>query len=120
MKQINQVEGNQVPVPMDIVLNEKTTGSINYLLLGLRFALKSIVKEAVEEVIQEQNYKVQDEDKTLTAKELCARWNICPNTLRSWEIDKKIAPLRLNGRKKIYSMKDVLEAEATGYIKIVA
>jgi len=120
MKQINQIENNQVPVPMDLILNERTAGSINHLLLGLRFAIKSIVKEAVEEVILEQNYKAQDEEKTLTAKELCARWNICPNTLRTWEIDKKIAPLRRNGRKKIYSMKDVLEAEATGYIKIVA
>ena len=119
MKEINQVERNQVPVPMDIVLNEKTTGSINYLLLGLRFALKSIVKEAVEEVILEQNNKAQDEDRTLTARELCARWNIAANTLRLWEIDGKIAPLPLHGRKKIYSMKDVLEAECAGYIKNV-
>ena len=120
MNQINQSEMGQVPVPMDLVLNEKTAGSINYLLLGLRYAMKSIVKEAVEEVILEQSFKGQEEDKTLTAKELCARWNICPNTLRTWEIEHKIAPLRLNGRKKIYSMKDVLAAEATGYIKIVA
>ena len=117
MNQINQNEWDQVPVPMDLILNEKTAGSINYILLGLRYTLKSIVKEAVEEVIQEENYKVQDDDKTLTAKELCARWNICPNTLRSWEIDKRIAPLPLYGRKKIYSMKDVLAAEAQGYIK---
>ena len=120
MSQIEQNETDQVLVPMDLILNEKTAGSINYLLLGLRYALKSIVKEAVEEVLNEHNYKEPEEDKTLTAKELCARWNICPNTLRSWEIDKRIAPLPLNGRKKIYSMKDVLAAEAQGYIKIVS
>ena len=120
MNQMNQTEMDQVPIPMDLILNEKTAGSINYLLLGLRYAMKSIVKEAVKEVINEQNYKAQEEDKTLTAKELCARWNICPNTLRTWEIDKKIAPLPLNGRKKIYSMKDVLAAETQGYIKIVS
>ena len=105
---------------MDFVLNDKTTGSINYLLLGLRYAIKQIVKEAVEEVILEQNYKAIDEERTITAHELCERWNIAPNTLRNWEIEKKIAPLPLNGRKKVYSMKDVLAAEATGYIKRVS
>lgn len=120
MNQINQNERSQVPVPMDPVLDEKTAGSINYLLLGIRYAMKNIVKEAVEEVILEQSYKALEEDKTLTAKELCARWSISPNTLRAWEIDKRIAPLPLNGRKKIYSMKDVLAAEAQGYIKNVA
>lgn len=120
MNQINQTGRNQVPVPMDLILNDKTAGSINYLLLGLRYTIKNIVKEAVEEVILEQNYKALDEDRTLTAKELCERWNISPNTLRSWEIDKKIAPLPLNGRKKIYSMKDVLAAESAGYIKHIS
>ena len=73
----------------------------------------------MEEVILEQNYKALDEERTLTAKELCDRWSISPNTLRLWEIDKRIAPLPLNGRKKIYSMKDVLAAESAGYIKNV-
>lgn len=119
MNQISKNERSQVPVPMNY-LNEKTAGSINYLILTLRYAMKSMVKEAVEEVILEQNYKMVDENRTLTAKELCERWNIAPNTLRSWEIDKRIAPLPLNGRKKIYSMKDVLAAEATGYIKKIS
>ena len=117
MNQINENEGNPVPVPMDYVFSDKMEGSINYLLLGLRFAIKKIVKEAVEEVILEQNFKAVDEERTITAKELCDRWNISPNTLRTWEIDKRISPLPLNGRKKIYSMKDVLAAESAGYIK---
>lgn len=120
MNQINQNERDQVPVPMDLILNEKTAGSINYLLLGLRYAIKSIVKEAVEEVINEQNYKALDEDRTITAKELCERWSIAPNTLRNWEIEKRITPLPLRGRKKIYSMKDVLAAESSGYIKHIS
>ena len=66
MNQINQNERSQVPVPMDPVLNEKTAGSINYLLLGIRYAMKNIVKEAVEEVILEQSYKTLEENKTLT------------------------------------------------------
>lgn len=102
---------------MDFVLNDKAAGSINYLLMGLRYAMKSIVREAVEEVLDEREFKALDEDRTITAKELCERWNISPNTLRSWEIDKKIAPLPLNGRKKVYSMKDVLAAESAGYIR---
>ena len=116
----NQIQKNQAMVPSGLVLNDKTAGSINYLLLGLRYALKSIVREAVEEVLDEREIKMLDEDRTLTARELCERWNISQNTLRSWEIDKKIAPLPLNGRKKIYSMRDVLAAEATGYIKNVS
>ena len=120
MNDLIKNEGTNVPVPVGFVLNDKTAGSINYLLLGLRYAMKKIVKEAVEEVVLEQNYKTLEENKTLTAKELCARWNISPNTLRNWEIDRKIAPVPLNGRKKIYAMKDVLAAEAEGYIKTVA
>lgn len=104
---------------MDFVLNDKAAGSINYLLMGLRYAMKSIVREAVEEVFDEREFKALDEDRTITAKELCERWNISPNTLRSWEIDKKIAPLPLNGRKKVYSMKDVLAAESAGYIRTI-
>ena len=120
MVQLNQNKENQVLVPMDFVLNEKTAKSINYLLLGLRYAMKALVKEAVEEVLDEREFKALDEDRTITARELCERWSISPNTLRSWEIDGKIAPLPLNGRKKIYSMRDVLAAEATGYIKNVS
>lgn len=117
MKNLNEIKENTVPVTMDHILNEKTAGSINYLLMVIRYAMKIVVKEAVEEVILEQNYKAFEEEKTLTAKELCERWSISPNTLRTWEIDKRIAPLPLKGRKKIYSMKDVLAAESAGYIK---
>ena len=117
MNQINEFENSQVPVPFDLGLNNKTAGSINYLLLGLRAAIKGIVKEAVEEVLLEQDYQAQEDNRVLTARELCERWTISPNTLRNWEIDGKIAPLPLNGRKKIYSMKDILAAESAGYIK---
>ena len=120
MNQLIQNERNQVPVPAGLVLNDKTTGSINYLLLGLRYAMKCVVREAIEEVLDEREIKALDEDRTLNAHELCQRWNISPNTLRSWEIDGKISPLPLNGRKKIYSMRDVLAAEAAGYIKNIS
>lgn len=119
MDQVRIIDSIQAPVPMDLEMNNKVAGSINYLFVALRYMMKSIVREAVEEVLIEQDYKAQDENRTITAKELCERWNIGANTLRNWEIDKKIAPLPLNGRKKVYSMKDVLAAEAAGYIKKV-
>lgn len=120
MNQITQIEKSQAYVPSGFDLNSKASGCLNYLLLALRASIKSIVRETMEEVLLEQGYKAQEDDRTLTAHELCERWSISPNTLRNWEIDKKIAPLPLNGRKKIYSMKDVLAAEAAGYIKNVA
>lgn len=117
MNQITQISNNQLSVPPMFGLNTQTAESIGYLLLAIRFAAKSIVKEAVEEVMEEKGYKAMDEDRTLTAKELCERWDITANTLRNWEIDKKIAPLSIKGRKKIYSMRDVLAVEAAGYVK---
>ena len=115
-----ETEGKPIPVPMDYVLNDKMENSLKYLLQGLRNTMKAIVKEAVEEILLEQNYRALDEDRTLTSKELCQRWNISSNTLRNWEIDKKISPLPLNGRRKLYSMKDIHDAEAAGYIKRIA
>lgn len=120
MNQITRTEQNQTPAPYMLDLNSKTIGSINYLLMGLRYVVKSIVREAVEEVLIEQGHKNLKEDKTLTASQLCERWNISANTLRNWEIDNRIAPLALPGRKKIYSLKDVQAAEAAGYIKNIA
>ena len=55
--------------------------------------------------------------KTLTAKELCQRWNISDNTLRSKENAGIIHPLETGGKKKIYSMKDIKNVEASGFIK---
>ncbi len=116
MNQVNQIESSQVPVPIDFSRNNKAADSLNYLLWGLRYAMKSIVREAVEEVLDEREYRPLEE-KTITASELCERWNISANTLRCREIDEVIAPLPLPGRKKVYSMKDVLAAETMGFIK---
>ncbi len=119
---MNQLVGTnqQITTPYVCGLNDKTVSVINYLLLALRVSVKNIVREAVEEALDERASDIMDDDRTLTARELCERWNISPNTLRNWEIDGKIAPLPLKGRKKIYSMKDVLAAEAEGYIKNIA
>jgi DNA-binding transcriptional MerR regulator len=47
---------------------------------------------------------------------LCKRWNINADTLHNWEKKGKIRKLPLGGRKKMYSLKDVLEAEASGLV----
>ena len=57
------------------------------------------------------------ENQTLTAKELCKRWSISDNTLRNRENEGIIHPLETGGKKKIYSMKDVLNVETSGIYK---
>lgn len=84
---------------------------------GLKYTFKGWVREVVEDVISEKICSVNLEDKRITAKELCQRWNIGKSTLYNWERDGKISSLPLGGRKKVYSMKDVLNAEADGLIK---
>jgi len=69
------------------------------------------VMDAVEEVLNERIHDINPEDKRLNVEELCARWNISKGTLTNWEKEGRIKPLPLGGRKKIYSLKDVLDAE---------
>jgi DNA-binding transcriptional MerR regulator len=47
---------------------------------------------------------------------LCRRWNITADTLHNWEKKGKIAKMPLGGRKKMYSLKDVEEAEVSGIV----
>ena len=86
---------------------------------GLKFVLKGLFKEVVEEVKNETNYQANIEDQRLTSEQLCARWSISKGTLHNWEVDGKIKPLNLGGRRKIYSLKDVIAAECEGLIKNV-
>jgi len=84
---------------------------------GLKITFKGWVKEVVEEVIDEKMVCANLEDKRLNTDELCHRWCISKSTLSNWEQNGIIAPLPLGGRRKIYSMKDVLDAESEGLIK---
>lgn len=84
---------------------------------GLRYFIKGVVKEAVEEELTDKMCNVNLEDKRLNTVELCERWNISKATLIHWEKEGRIAPLPLGGRKKLYSMGDILNAEASGLIK---
>jgi hypothetical protein len=87
---------------------------------GLKCTFKGWVKEVVEEVIDDKMVCANLEDKRLNTDELCQRWCISKSTLSNWEQEGKITPLPLGGRRKIYSMKDVLDAESEGLIKIAS
>ena len=90
----------------------------NGLMTKLRNWFKSIVKEALEEIIEERNYSRISETPLLTTEELCKRWNITPDTLHNWEKKGRITKMPLGGRKKMYSLQDIEEAEASGIVII--
>ena len=94
---------------------------------GFDAYMKKLIEETVKKEVDNRMYslmcKIAEEksveNKTLTAKELCKRWNISDNTLRSRENDGIIHPLETGGKKKIYSMKDILKVETSGVYKMV-
>ena len=86
------------------------------LLEGARYFIKGIVREVFEEIWEEKNYSPITESSLLTTEELCKRLNITADTLYNWEKKGKIARVPLGGRKKMYSLKDVEEAEVSGIV----
>lgn len=94
---------------------------------GFDAYLRKLIEEAVKREVDNRLYSIlckiaeekAVENQTLTAKELCKRWNISDNTLRNRENEGIIHPLETGGKKKIYSMKDVLNVETRGIYKIV-
>lgn len=84
---------------------------------GIVSFVKSIVKQAMEEVIQDKMYENVVFDQKLTTRQLCERWNISDTTLLTWEKKGIISPIQTGGRKKIYSLKDIREVEVNGYVK---
>lgn len=87
------------------------------VLEGMKYTFKGWVKEVVEEVISDKMCNVNLEDKRLNTEELCQRWNISKGTLEKWEKDGRIERLPLGGRKKLFSMADILRAESEGLIR---
>lgn len=90
----------------------------NGVVEGLKYTFKGWVREVVEDVITEKLIQANVENRTLTTAELCKRWDIKPRTLYNYEESGKISPLPIGGRKKIYSMQDVLKVEAEGLVKL--
>ena len=87
----------------------------------MRKLIEEIVVKEVDNRLLNIKRKIAEEkaneNQTLTAKELCNRWNISDNTLRNRENEGIIHPLETGGKKKIYSMKDILNVETTGVYK---
>ena len=95
----------------------------------VNFGIDDLIKKHIEECVKKEckdwlfdvmnkiaEEKAVENTKTLTAKELCQRWNISDNTLRSKENAGIIRPLDTGGKKKIYSMKDIKNVEASGKV----
>ena len=95
------------------------TRYLAYAMEGLKYAFKKVLKETFQEVLSEQGSMKLEEDKILSANELCKRWNISANTLRTYEHNLVIKPLPIGGKKKLYSMKDIHSAEESGFIKTI-
>lgn len=90
----------------------------NGLIPRLRNWFKGIVKEALQEILDERTYSSITETPLLNTQELCKRWNITPDTLHNWEKKGIITKMPLGGRKKMFSLQDVEEAEASGIVII--
>ena len=96
-------------------------------IYGFDAYMKKLIEETVKKEVDNRLYNIMCkiaeeksvENKTLTAKELCKRWNISDNTLRSRENEGVIHPLETGGKKKIYSMKDIINVETSGVYKMV-
>ena len=93
--------------------------------MGFDTLIKKYIEECVNKEVNNWLFNIMSkiaeekavENQTLTAKELCKRWNISDNTLRNRENEGIIHPLETGGKKKIYSMKDIKNVEASGFIK---
>ena len=86
------------------------------LLEEVRYFIKGIVREALEEILDERKDYPITNTPLLNTEELCKRWNITPDTLHNWEKKGKISKMPLGGRKKMYSLKDVEAAEVSGIV----
>ena len=86
------------------------------MLEEARYFIKGIVREALEEILDERKDYPITNTPLLNTEELCKRWNITPDTLHNWEKKGKISKMPLGGRKKMYSLKDVEEAEISGIV----
>ena len=125
-RKINPIS-NQFLVKNIIQYNMKENNQ-NLSDFGFDALIKKYIEEYVDKVVDNRFYslmctiaeeKAIENNKTLTAKELCKRWNISDNTLRSRENAGIIHPLETGGKKKIYSMKDIRNVEASGVCKMV-
>ena len=77
------------------------------------------INEKFDEICGKQLKEQTFLNSTINSDELCKRWGICKNTLANKEKEGIIHPLPTCGKRKVYSMSDVINAENTGHIKSV-
>lgn len=75
------------------------------------------INEKFDEICGEQLKETTYLNSTINSDELCKRWGICKNTLTNKEKEGIIKPLPTCGKRKVYSMYDVINAENNGCIK---
>lgn len=98
-------------------------GTNNYLegwenvLNDLSKIIKSMVKKSVEDEIRIQMEQQNKLNSTITREELCKRWGCCKNTIMNKEKEGLLFPLSVNGKKKVYSMSDIINLEMGGNLK---
>lgn len=88
---------------------------LDYLgILGedIKMCIESTAKKVFTEMFEDYEANRRFENSTINSDELCDRWECCKNSLRNMEKDGVIAPLPVGGRKKVYSMQDVLYVES--------
>ena len=101
----------------------KEDGTDNYLegfediLNNLGKIIKSMVKKSVEDEIRFQMEQQNKLNSTITREDLCKRWGCCKNTIMNKEKEGLLFPLSVNGKKKVYSMSDIINLEMGGNLK---
>lgn len=104
---------------MDKFLNVTSPyqGNMGGILDELRYFIKSLVKEGIEETLGNQLSEQTYMNQTLTREELCKRWGCCKNTIRNKELEGLLTPIPVNGKKRVYSMAEVISVENRGGVR---
>ena len=75
------------------------------------------INEKFDEICGEQLKETTYLNSTLNREELCKRWGCSKNTIGNMERQGIISSLPVMGKKKVYSMSDILLIENKGFVK---
>ena len=100
-------------------MENKTVFELNEVLMKLLEPLiDRKVNERFDELIGQRLVQAEVLNTTLTRDDLCKRWGCCRNTLCKYEKDGVISSLPVNGKKRVYLMKDIVEVESRGITSV--
>lgn len=102
---------------MDVNVKSNYLEGFEDILNDLGKIIKSMVKKSVEDEIRFQMEQQNKLNSTITREDLCKRWGCCKNTIMNKEKEGLLYPLRVNGKKKVYSMNDIINLEMGGNLK---